>query len=174
MESISTADLDKWGDEGLESQQARERAKSPFGRVSDPDSEQSIGEDSDNKALNQMLMNPIENPSRPSDAQMPISSNAAIDLFRSDAREVDTSSAAATWGSKSDDSDYDLIAYMRRRKKGIEGRRKFFLAKHEDKSLHVVQELLLKWTLVDEPVTFGNREQQKQQALLVNAPEDLD
>lgn len=65
-------------------------------------------------------------------------------------------SLAAPWDSASVDSDAGLDEYLERHRKGIEGRGDFFTDAEDDESLQVVQELLLKWTTVDDSMISDN------------------
>ncbi|XP_014554245.1 hypothetical protein COCVIDRAFT_39801 [Bipolaris victoriae FI3] len=114
------------------------------------------------------LIRPGQGHDQPTPAQVPETANASMQKFRDMSSDTYQASLAATWGTASVDSNYDLDAYLERRKKGIEGRKDFFMDAEEDKSLQAVQELLLKWTTVDDPVVWENSS--KQLRLLTQGP----
>lgn len=89
---------------------------------------------------------------QPKPAQVPETANASIELFQNVSKDNYEVSLAATWGSASVDSNHELGAYLERRRKGIEGRKGFFTDTEDDESLQIVQELLSKWTTVDDPI----------------------
>lgn len=94
------------------------------------------------------LIRPGQGHDQPTPAQVPETANASMQKFWDMSSDTYQASLAVTWGTASVDSNYDLDAYLERRKKGIEGRKDFFMDAEEDKSLQAVQELLLKWTIL--------------------------
>ncbi|EMD60618.1 hypothetical protein COCSADRAFT_99093 [Bipolaris sorokiniana ND90Pr] len=114
------------------------------------------------------LVRPGQGHDQPTPVQVPETANASMQKFRAMSSNNYQASLAATWGTASVDSNYDLDAYLERRRKGIEGRKDFFMDAEDDKSLQAVQELLLKWTTVDDPVVWENSS--KQLRLLTQGP----
>ncbi|EUC45336.1 hypothetical protein COCMIDRAFT_95819 [Bipolaris oryzae ATCC 44560] len=114
------------------------------------------------------LARPGQSHDQPTSVQVPETANASMQKFRDMSSDTYQASLAATWGTASVDSNYDLDAYLERRRKGIEGRKDFFMDTEDDRSLQAVQELLLKWTTVDDPVVWENSS--KQLRLLTQGP----
>ncbi|KAJ6279685.1 hypothetical protein J3E71DRAFT_354567 [Bipolaris maydis] len=114
------------------------------------------------------LVRPGQDYDQPTPVQVPETANASMQKFRDMSSDTYQASLAATWGTASVNSNYDLDAYLERRRKGIEGCKDFFMDAEGDKSLQAVQELLLKWTTVDDPVVWENNG--KQLRLLTQRP----
>jgi hypothetical protein len=107
-------------------------------------------------APSQTMMYPKEDHNRLTSAQVLVIPNAATGLFNLNSKENDALSRGAIWGSASDDGLHHLITYTRRWKRSIDGQKKFFAAIRDDKLIKVVQNLLPKWAVEDEPVVFDD------------------
>jgi hypothetical protein len=85
----------------------------------------------------------------PKDRLVPPTSNSTMMLYRTRAKDIEDCSVAATCSSASDNYN---PTFNVRSAEGTKARKDFFASNKDDSQLRVVQELLLKWTTVDEPV----------------------